>query len=161
MNDRASRFFRIDQPPFAFTYFTWLRITRADAWIKSGGQKDAERRGEWLERHWVFSIISVGCGDFSGEIREARGFFADQVTRLDYAETGAPWRETGEAEGGLTSLGESLAPRGRHVLRLQESLHTASVFSSPLLLHADLGTAPHRRRDQFLGPPFSNRQNPI
>ena len=64
------------------------------------------------ETHWIFSIISVSVsGDFSSKIREARGFFVDEVTRLDYAETGAPWKETGEAEGGLTSLGESLAPR--------------------------------------------------
>lgn len=69
-------------------------------------------REEWFERHWIFSIISESVsGDFSSKIREARGFFVDEVTRLDYAETGAPWKETGEAEGGLTSLGESLAPR--------------------------------------------------
>lgn len=73
----------------------------------------------------ILNYIRVRSGDFSGEIREARGFFVDEVTRLDYAETGAPWRETGEVEGGLTSLGESLALRGRHVLRLQESLHIA------------------------------------
>lgn len=74
-------------------------------------------------------VTSGVSDDFSSEIREARGFF-ERVTpswRLDYAETGAPWRETGEASRGgfQRSLGESLAPRGRDVLRLQQSLRTA------------------------------------
>lgn len=76
-------------------------------------------------KNYEKNTLRSRSGDSSCKIREARGFFVDEVTQLDYAETGALWKETGEAEGGLTSLGESLAPRGRDVLRLQESLHTA------------------------------------